>query len=230
MRRKHCNRNSHFQGIKNEDGDLDNEDIVMEIAKLKEEQKALDEELQNMNKRLDATERRPQQMMAFLSKVVDDPDILPRIMLENKHRVKQINEKKRRLMISSATTKSSNTKNEEHNGIIGSVISSPEMDSFCQSSPSPEVQTTNSPAIWRQGQLFSQPVIGHQEPYVWTAIPSRIPAESSAGGFDKSFSISTPGIDVSDHLKITGSGKYFTEMSESSPSPPYPFSLLEGGF
>ncbi|KAK4280879.1 hypothetical protein QN277_012439 [Acacia crassicarpa] len=98
--------------------ELDEEVLVMEIARLKEEQKALDREVEGINKRLEATERRPQKMMAFLRKVVEDPDVLSRILAEREER--QLAEKRRRLMTSAtaATTSSSsgmavNTKVEE---------------------------------------------------------------------------------------------------------------------
>ncbi|KAG4144228.1 hypothetical protein ERO13_D05G024600v2 [Gossypium hirsutum] len=100
VRRKHnknLNRQVKAEGL-NEEEEEEEEDIVMEIAKLKEEQKSLEEEIKGMNKRLEATERRPQQMMAFLYKVVEDPDLLPRMLLEKEHK-KQLNpNKKRRLM------------------------------------------------------------------------------------------------------------------------------------
>lgn len=58
--------------------------------------------------------------MALLSKVIEDEDILPLIMIENKHHVEQINGKKKRLVISSTTMISSNTnsyiKSEEDDG------------------------------------------------------------------------------------------------------------------
>ncbi|PON58643.1 Heat shock transcription factor [Parasponia andersonii] len=111
VRKKHCSSSgsgsssrllSHtFSASKHLETELDDEEIVMEIARLKQDQRALEEELQGMTKRLETTERRPQQMMAFLYKVVEDPDILPRMMLQNKH---HLTEKKRRLAINSSTT------------------------------------------------------------------------------------------------------------------------------
>ncbi|KAG9155275.1 hypothetical protein Leryth_026581 [Lithospermum erythrorhizon] len=102
--------------VKNElvcEEDEENE-LRMEIARLQKEQEVMDEELASMNKRIEATERRPEQMMSFLSKVVKDPQILPRMMLETKQRNKHIiemnpadirmsrmiREKKRRISIS----------------------------------------------------------------------------------------------------------------------------------
>uniref|UniRef100_A0A6J1DUU1 Heat stress transcription factor C-1-like n=1 Tax=Momordica charantia TaxID=3673 RepID=A0A6J1DUU1_MOMCH len=81
-RRRH-NRNSYFQ-VKCED----DEELAMEIAKLKEEQRALEIEVESMNKRIEATEKRPQQMMAFLYKIIENPEILPRMILQNR-RIRQ---------------------------------------------------------------------------------------------------------------------------------------------
>ncbi|KAD4180378.1 hypothetical protein E3N88_28969 [Mikania micrantha] len=69
---------------RSDDDDEDDESMIMEmeIAKLKQEQKVLEQELVVMNKRLEATERRPEQMMTLLCKVADDPAILQRVMLE----------------------------------------------------------------------------------------------------------------------------------------------------
>ncbi|KAL6974397.1 Heat stress transcription factor C-1 [Sarracenia purpurea var. burkii] len=97
-RKKH-NKNACSLQHKHEQEEDDTE-VLTEIKRLKQEQEALDQELEGMNKRLDATEKRPQQMMDFLQKVVEDPEILPRMMLE-KEKVKKIaSEKKRRLTIS----------------------------------------------------------------------------------------------------------------------------------
>jgi heat shock transcription factor len=84
VRRKHSsnNKGSSYMQVNIKGEDFDDEDIIMEIARLKQEQKALEQELEGMNKRLEATERRPQQMMAFIYKVVEDPDLLPRMILE----------------------------------------------------------------------------------------------------------------------------------------------------
>lgn len=215
VRKKHASRgiNSYTQG-KNED--LDDEEMVMEIARLKQEQKALEEELQGMNKRLEATERRPQQMMAFLYKVVEDPDILPRMMLQ-KERTRRLSEKKRRIMMSSASSSNSSgaasikTEDDEE-GTLG-VISSPdtgfELDNLCESSPSPE--PFGCAAI--NSQYLLAPVAGIGNSTVVS------PLDSTILGYGNGSS--------------SGQIGYFTEMAagmEVSPPPPYPFSLLGGGF
>lgn len=60
VRRKHSRNSYSLKQDESED-----EEIYTEIARLKQEQKALEQEVENMTKRLEATEKRPQQMMAF---------------------------------------------------------------------------------------------------------------------------------------------------------------------
>lgn len=217
IRRKHSKH--HYMLAKSED--IDDEEIAIEIARLKQEQKSLDEELECMNKRLEATERRPQQMMAFLYKVVEEPDLLPRMVLE-KERTKKLaaGDKKRRLMIPSQPSSSSgmstvscSMKSEaEEEGTAG-VISSPDsgldIDNFRQSSPSPSPDNSLSA---RLGQ--------RQVNYGFSAIPAPVstspaPAVARQGN------------------SIAGQMGFFGDLVggvESSPPPPYPFSLLGGGF
>ncbi|KAD6795129.1 hypothetical protein R6Q59_020970 [Mikania micrantha] len=80
--------------IRSRDED-DEDEMVMEIQKLKQEQKVLKHELVEMNKRIQATERRPEQIMALLNMVADDPQIVPRMMLDKDQRSKRLMDKKR---------------------------------------------------------------------------------------------------------------------------------------
>ncbi|KAI4350862.1 hypothetical protein L6164_005269 [Bauhinia variegata] len=227
VRRKHVqssrNSSSYFQGKHEE---LDEEAIMMEIARLKEEQKAMEQELQGMNRRLEATERRPQQMMAFLCKVADDPDVLSRILVERDKR-RLPGEKKRRFL-SPPTTSSSF--DDEEPAVLGGLISSSspetgfEVDNFYQSSPSDDTVAAGHimpvPACWsdRYGIMGRHRTSG-QEAYNCAAIPTPLPAVSTPLGCENTTS--------------KGQVTYFTEMAAetgSSPLPPYPFSLLEGGF
>ncbi|OAY53744.1 hypothetical protein MANES_03G020500v8 [Manihot esculenta] len=122
---------------------LGNEELFMEIVGLNQEQSVIEKELEGMNKRLEATERRPRQMMYFLNKVIEDPDLLPRMMLQKE----KTSNKKPCLMISSSLTSmstssgggavvSSSVKSVDEEGNLG-VISSQETG-FCQSLQSPE--------------------------------------------------------------------------------------------
>ncbi|KAG1330258.1 Heat stress transcription factor C-2b [Cocos nucifera] len=56
------------------------ERMAMEVVRLKEEQKKIEEKVQRMWRRLQETERRPRQMLAFLMKVAGDPDVFHRLM------------------------------------------------------------------------------------------------------------------------------------------------------
>lgn len=239
VRRKHSSNNkgsSHMQvNIKGED--LDDEDIIMEIARLKQEQKALEQELEGMNKRLEATERRPQQMMAFIYKVVEDPDLLPRMILE-KERTRQIKDKKQRLMISSSATSPSGMAISSTSTIIKSevvheegsigVISSPEtvfnVDKFCQSSPSPDESDIN--AIGWLDQVNCGLAVAGPSPFTTGSMGAGIGATVAVLPQGNSTVIGYGG-DWGDHMN------YFGEMAagvEDRPRPSYPFSLLGGGF
>ncbi|URD73741.1 HSF-type DNA-binding [Musa troglodytarum] len=63
--------------------------LLQELLRLRQEQSALEEELQVMSKRLKATERRPHQMMSFLAKVADDPRSLSRLVISKQQQQQQ---------------------------------------------------------------------------------------------------------------------------------------------
>ncbi|KAH9300415.1 hypothetical protein KI387_011998, partial [Taxus chinensis] len=50
--------------------------IVTEVVQLKKEQEDIDKEMEDMKRRLDLAERKPQQMISFLSTVIDNPDLI----------------------------------------------------------------------------------------------------------------------------------------------------------
>lgn len=222
VRKKHSKNGMYSIHSKIEDED--DEDLLMEIERLKQEQKELDLEVEGMNKRLEATERGPQQMMAFLYKVVEDPEIISRMMMD-KERTRRVTDKKRRLMISSSSSPSSServmtstsVKSEEEEsatvGTISSSISSPEGNFDCQTSPE-----TMLPA-WLISQRQS---IGGRTGVLTQGVPgfggfsTVAPSVNGGGGGGGS------GGDVSCFGGAVAWG-------EPSP-PPYPFSLLEGGF
>ncbi|KAK8597806.1 hypothetical protein V6N13_095203 [Hibiscus sabdariffa] len=174
LRRKH-NKSAYMQARAEE---IDDEEIVTEIARLKEEQRSLEIELEGMNKRLVATERRPQQMIAFLNKVVEDPDMLPRMMLE-KERTRRFNaDKKRRLttMPNSSCSPPSNiavfynnsAKSEDEEDGHPGFISSPETG-FCRSSyhspPSPSPDQDSKQNV--QPMNYGYAAVTNQLPGLW---------------------------------------------------------------
>lgn len=231
VRKKHS-RNPYTQG-KYED--LDEAELVMEIARLKQEQKALDEELEGMNKRLEATERRPEQMMAFLHRVVEDPDILPRMMLQKERTRRLVGEKKRRVMIPSASSSSSIKTEDEEEGTRGVISSSPESTCFeiakLREQSSPETPT---PGWSSQRQVMGPPPTA-QEPFGCPAMDSpflSVPSATTRIGNSMAVYPPTSNISVCGSAN-SGQISYYTEMAagvEASPPLPYPFSLFGTGF
>nr|CAD1843213.1 unnamed protein product [Ananas comosus var. bracteatus] len=74
------------EGCGDGDGDGDGEDeeesaaVAMEVVRLKQEQKEIEEKVKRMWQRVQETERRPRQMLAFLAKAAGDPQLLRRLM------------------------------------------------------------------------------------------------------------------------------------------------------
>ncbi|URE34016.1 HSF-type DNA-binding [Musa troglodytarum] len=71
--------------------------LLQELHRLRQEQKALDEEVTVMSRRLQATERRPQQLMSFLVKVAQDPNLLQKLVQSKQQQQASMEKKKRRL-------------------------------------------------------------------------------------------------------------------------------------
>ncbi|XP_022867479.1 heat stress transcription factor C-1-like isoform X1 [Olea europaea var. sylvestris] len=244
-RRKNANKQyvSHHKHKENED-----EELFMEIEKLKQEQKTLEQKLQSMNKRLEATERRPQQMLTFLYKVVQDPESLPCMNLE-KENLKRLDcnniEKKRKLITNSATSSHSlsgtdlssfSVKTEyEKEGAAQEEISkmlSPDanldIDKGYKSSSSLEA---SSPEWLRQTSIIDMPVI-KQEPEncVTISSSSTIGLSGGSGG-----SIVPPPVNgIAWYNKRGEMNSSYPEgvvdREDASQTPPYPFSLFGGGF
>ena len=204
-RRRHS-RNSYFQTkYADDDGEL-----AIEISKLKREQRALELEVESMNKRIEATEKRPQQMMAFLYKIMDNPEILPRIIIQN-HRVRRQLPSKRRRVVMPPPPSPTTVKVDK----IPDDDSSPETGVFVDNASLSSPETT----LWWDGAA-SAPV-------------SSPLTSDSGGGLSDYISLSPPESDVSMY-GIGGVGDcYMAELvagGGSRPPPPYPFSLFSGGF
>lgn len=194
-RRKHARGMTYGQ-------DLEDGEIVREIERLREEQRELELEIGRMNKRIEATEKRPEQMMAFLYKVVDDPDLLPRMMLE-KERTKQVSDKKKRRV----TVKSeAEAEEEEENGRVFGVVSP---------SPSPPENSMGWVVPMRFGTMVSTSSMS-------SSLTSTLSLPESVNGGSGSIQGETR-----DKEAATFGGAV-----ESNPqqTPPYPFSLFRGGF
>ncbi|URD93155.1 HSF-type DNA-binding [Musa troglodytarum] len=87
-------------------GGVDGEEerlLLQELEKLQQQQRTLEDEVKTMSKRLQATERRPRQLMSFLAKVAEDPKPLLQGLVCTKQQ-QQSTEKKRRLFASRTTT------------------------------------------------------------------------------------------------------------------------------
>lgn len=219
MRKKNICSNSRNE----EDED---KEILMEIRRLKQEQKLLDEQVLNMKKRIEATEKRPQQMMAFLSKVVNDPGILSRMMLETT-RYGRLNlendDKKRRLMLSSSA--STPAISSWTGGSVSSLVNSESeedpfhVDAFCQSSP----EMTSSEWL-RHGQFM-----GDLNMYG----SSSLSPGSSAGSKEIETAVAVAGngvfYDKEDIVNLSYAAGGIAVGEAARPSS-YPFSLFEGGF
>ncbi|XP_055802206.1 heat stress transcription factor C-1 [Solanum dulcamara] len=221
VRKKHS-RNSCSQ----KQDESEDEEILTEISRLKHEQKALEHEVENMTRRLEATEKRPQQMMAFLCKVVDDPEILPRILME-KERSKRLSltnrEKKRRLMISNSTSCSS-VKSEDAVGTTSSFHSPDanfDKDAFCQSSPSLETP----PAAW----LTGRPMITYEPGTTIQSIRSPDPNFDKDGCCHSSPSSETPSTAWMRQKKAVISGRPMMMTNEAYGSCPTMSSSLSTG-
>ncbi|CAN6871378.1 unnamed protein product [Brassica oleracea] len=211
-RRKHA-RGMIYCGQEMEDGE-----IVREIERLKDEQRDLELEIQRMNQRIEATEKRPEQMMAFLYKVVEDPDLLPRMMLE-KERTKLVSDKKKRRV----TVKS---EDEEENGRVFGIISpSPSPPENVYRTQPPENSVRWVVPVQKPGNFGS---------YNETGL---ISTSSTSSSLTSTLSLpeSVNG-DGGGCGSIQGETRYreaatFGGVVESSPqTPPYPFSLFRGGF
>ncbi|CAL5059269.1 unnamed protein product [Urochloa decumbens] len=62
------------------DAPVDEDAVAMEVVRLKREQRAIEEQVAAMWRRVQETERRPKQMLAFLVKVAGDPQVLRRLV------------------------------------------------------------------------------------------------------------------------------------------------------
>jgi heat shock transcription factor len=58
----------------------DEDAVAMEVVRLRREQRAIEDQVAAMSRRVQETERRPKQMLAFLLKVAGDPQVMCRLV------------------------------------------------------------------------------------------------------------------------------------------------------
>uniref|UniRef100_A0A0A9F8Q0 HSF-type DNA-binding domain-containing protein n=1 Tax=Arundo donax TaxID=35708 RepID=A0A0A9F8Q0_ARUDO len=73
-------RSSGGGGKRKDDGAGDEDAVAMEVVRLRREQRAIKDRVAVMWRRVQETERRPKQMLAFLVKVAGDPQVLRRLV------------------------------------------------------------------------------------------------------------------------------------------------------
>ncbi|KAL5975886.1 hypothetical protein ACLOJK_020214 [Asimina triloba] len=122
--------------------------VLSELAQLKHEQQNLEEEMECINRRLQATEMKPQKMMAFLVKVAEDPQLLSTMMLEKAAFKKHLRDKKRRLSISISSSSSSSSAAAAAFAV--KIKEEKEMESV-----SPAVEEHHMRETTRDGDLFT---------------------------------------------------------------------------
>ncbi|KAG6469491.1 heat stress transcription factor C-1a-like [Zingiber officinale] len=66
------------------EGEVEDVVLLRELHRLRQDQMVLDEELQRMSKRLQATERKPRQMLSFLVQMAKEPQLVSRLVHSKK--------------------------------------------------------------------------------------------------------------------------------------------------
>ncbi|XP_010249742.1 PREDICTED: heat stress transcription factor C-1-like [Nelumbo nucifera] len=242
VRRKNSRNNSYQLHPKQEqeEEEEEEEEILMEIVRLKQEQKALDKELEGMNKRLQATERRPQQMMAFLFKVVEDPELISRIMLENSTMPKLVSEKKRRFITSSSPSSPSSSSSGGPNSPLPPPPPPPPPSMTKEVGKGTVVRPVPLPAMGLVQNTYNP---SSSSSNTWSWMNQRVPflgqtslitpdpftpfTTTSASG-----SATAMNSYLADPYPVYSNQPHFLPDLGGSvqKTPPYPFSLLGGGF
>ena len=227
IRRKHPTRAHHHHLLLQGD-DHDDQELLAEIERLREEQRCLEEDLKGMNQRLEATEKRPQQMMAFLCKVAEDPDILTRVIMDRDQKATghrlcggdggggggiSSPEKRPRLFLMSSSSPSSGVaqSNSEDDGDGGGAILSPNTNNFKVDSLPPDDSPSSSDTCHSQDQ------------YCW---PGGAPDSGPLSlGLDLASLQVGP---TNGNLHDMGHIPNYMPIRENTP--PYPYSFFGGGY
>ncbi|KAI3992528.1 hypothetical protein MKX01_022619 [Papaver californicum] len=195
------NKNSYTYPYKVQ-AEEEQEVLLMEIGRLKREQKILNEEVEAIDKRLRTAERRPEQMLAFLSKVVNDPEILTRMVQEKEAKIAIFREKKRRFVLSAASSSSYSTLGDyDHES--ENYQSTARTDHMIKEE---DIDGDHSNCQEDEGIIRSYSTVGHHQ---------------LLNGFESSQ-------DKYHHQQIEPF--FYSSGMEEPSTTPYPFSLLESGF
>lgn len=222
---KNIARRKHARGMYGQD--LEDGEIVREIERLKEEQRELEAEIQRMNQRIEATEKRPEQMMAFLYKVVEDPDLLPKMIVEKERTKQQVSDKKKR-RVTMSTVKSEEEEEEDQGQVFRVMSSSSPSSDNLNRIQSPEssmgwVVPMTQFGIYETG-LVANSMLSNSSSSSTSSLTSTLSLPESVNGGG-----GCGGIHGERRYKETAT---FGGVVESNPptTPPYPFSLFRGGF
>ncbi|XP_071729487.1 heat stress transcription factor C-1-like [Rutidosis leptorrhynchoides] len=209
-RKKQSNcKGKYSQNRQLDDEDEDEEEMLIEIARLKQEQKELEQELVTMNKRLEATEKRPEQMMALLCKVAEDPDILSRMMLEKNRRSKRLVDKKRQRGLNMVTQPLLSQPSSSI-GLLNNPIKIENGD-HNQTLWRPQPSQPSSVWLWNKDGCDDDGCFSSESKHVSGISKYNVGGSDSGGG----------------GMIYFGNGLHEPEVI---PAPAYPFSLLGGGF
>ncbi|KAI4380034.1 hypothetical protein MLD38_006265 [Melastoma candidum] len=212
------------------------EEMAQEITRLKCEQRSLDEVIRSMSKRLEATERRPHQVMSFLNRVIDDPGLVSRIFLEKeKAMARQLTEKKKRLEMPSPSSSSPSSSSSSSSA---TSIGAPTSSDSPPSSQSLEVKRIVP--MWRNCSPAIEALTGSTYTTVLPSPPAEgggnvsrsLPQHPEAGAY---VAVPNGGGGSNSWIQLGYFGEIMVvaasagEEGRRPPPPPYPFSLLGDG-
>ncbi|KAL4319892.1 hypothetical protein GQ457_18G012040 [Hibiscus cannabinus] len=238
VRRKHGKTRS--MHLKPHDDDIA---IATEIARLKQEQMSFEHELKGMYKRLETTERRPQQMAAFLQKVVQEPDFLSRMMLQRERNGQFTPDKKRWLKVtpqpSYSSPSPSSSSSSSSSSSYSSVAVKSEDEGWHPELMSSSLSLSPLPSPEDSIEVFGRSyVVGQVMNYGCDTVINHSPVVAPLV-IENGMAISSSGMSsIAGYGDRNGQLGYLGEMAvaaavtgvEVRVPPPYPFSLFGGGF
>ncbi|GAB2292237.1 hypothetical protein Dimus_026486 [Dionaea muscipula] len=151
--------------------------LLMEIQRLREDQNAMDMELRGMAKRVESTERRPQQMAAFLHTVAEDPEVLHLIMRQKQRARRQKQPRQVAETAEASCSSSGDVGSSNYVGVAWSPGAELERHGFAQS-PSVPVD-----GVWS----FSSGLLLHTSAEMEAAPMAVLPSTSTGLNLSSSF-------------------------------------------